>query len=303
MLQFDIIERKRDVVIKTSVFITIICLNFAMLLHVPAHAFDLDETVDDEIRKNYNDSKLINDTGMQNYDENLPELPKIINNKSTPSAPDIKTKANTNTNTTPPPAKIVPYTGGNTKVKKGTVFHVTNSTAISDWQSRGTTVKFKLNKQLSNKNYTIPAGTIFNGEIIEVHKPQITCNGGLVAIRIYSMIYKGQTVPLNAYVTRANDKKIFFNDIKGERTYLKTMWKKGNWGRNLFNSMVNLTVKLGAETSTVILSPFPFLYGSLCLGANALFSPITAFFSKGGHVSIPANSRFNLKLNETIYID
>ena len=122
---------------------------------------------------------------------------------------------------------------------------------------------------------------ILGEEIIEVHKPQITCNGGLVAIRIYSMLYKGQTVPLNAYVTRANDKKIFFNDIKGERTYLKTMWKKGNWGRVLFNKMLALTINLGSEGSTLVLAPFPFLYGSICLGANTLVSPITAFFSKG----------------------
>ena len=81
------------------------------------------------------------------------------------------------------------------------------------------------------------------------------------------------------------------------------MWKKGNWGRTLFNKMMTLTVSLGASGSTLVLSPFPLAYGTLCLGANTLVSPITAFFSKGGSVSIPANSLFKIKLTEDIFIN
>ena len=117
------------------------------------------------------------------------------------------------------------------------------------------------------------------------------------------MIYKGQTIPVKGYITRADDKKIFLNNIKGDRTYLKTMWKKGNWGRTLFGKMFNLTVNLGGDGSTFILSPFPLAYGTICLGLNTLTSPITAFFSKGGHVSIPANSNFRIKLSEDAYIN
>ena len=146
-------------------------------------------------------------------------------------------------------------------------------------------------------------GTVFQGEIIESHKPQITCNGGLVVIRINSMIYKGQVVPLKAYITRADDKKIFLNNIKGDRTYLKTMWTKGNWGRTLFNKMLTMTISLGADGTTCILAPFPIAYGTICLGANAITSPISAVFSKGGKVSIPAGSNFRIKLLEDTYID
>jgi len=67
--------------------------------------------------------------------------------------------------------------------------------------------------------------------------------------------------------------------------------------------MLNLTVNLGGEGSTILLSPFPFAYGTICLGLNTLASPITAFFSKGGHVSIPAGSAFRIKLMDDVYID
>lgn len=275
-------------------------LLIAMLIAVPVYSFDLDETVNDEIRKNYHDTKLIEDTGVNfSNDENLPDLPNITKSQKPQNKPDVKS----NTGSVPKTLPAIPYRGGNIRIKAGTKFNVVNTNTISDWQTRGATVKFKTSAQTSGAGYTIPAGTILTGEIVESHQPQISCNGGLVAIRIYSMNYKGQTVPLNAYVIRAKDKKVFFENIKGERTYLKTMWKKGNWGRSLFNRMLSLTVNLGGNGSTLVLSPFPFVYGTLCLGANTLISPITAFFSKGGHVSIPAGSRFILKMNEAVYVN
>ena len=111
-----------------------------------------------------------------------------------------------------------------------------------------------------------------------------------------------QYAPINGYITKANGKLIFFNNIKGQRTYLKTMYKKGNWGRTMFNKMINLTVNLGSDGATLILTPFPFLYGTICLGANTIVSPITAFFSKGKHVSIPTGSPFKIKLTEDAYV-
>ncbi|MCQ2739858.1 MAG: hypothetical protein MJ237_06490 [bacterium] len=264
------------------------------------HAFDLDETVDDEIRKNYKDTKLINDMKLEVIDENE------NNNTSLPKLPDVvKTSSNKSlqTSTLSKTTNQLPPNIGNTKIAKHTIFNVTSSNSISDSMHAGTTIKFTMKNAMNKKNYTIPAGTTFIGEITESHPPQITCNGGLVSIRINSMVYKGQNIPINAYITKANSKNIFLNDIKGKRTYLSTMWKKGNWGRTMFNRMLTLTVNLGSDGSTLILAPFPFLYGSICVGLNTLTSPITAFFSKGGHVSIPSGSPFRIKLTNEVYIN
>ena len=274
---------------KTSIFFTLI-----LLFSCNCHAFNLDESVDDEIRKNYNPSKLVNDIGYQ--EEKLPSLPSISN---------FSSNNNSNYNYTTPQKQIItkPYTGGNYKIRKGTVIEVASSNTISDYQKAGTNVKFITKKIKNGKGYTIPVSTSFYGEIIESHQPQISCNGGLVAIRIHSMNYKGQTIPVNAYIIRANDKKIFFNNIKGKRTYLSTVYKKGNWGRVLFNKMLNLTVNLGGDTSTLVLSPFPLLYGTICLGANTIISPITAFFCKGGHISIPSGSQYKIRLIDDVWVD
>lgn len=278
---------------KLRVIITLVTFFYIIL---SCYSFDLDMTVDDDIRKNYNSSKLINDVGIIQEDESLPALPSITKHEKTNST----TQKNQNIKS---PSLDKLYAGGNIKISKGNSFNVTNTSAISDWQTKGTKVKFKLKNQVIKKKYTIPTSTVFTGEIIESHKPQYTGNGGLVVIRIRSMSYKGQTIPLNAYVTIANSKHIFLNNIKGERKYLKTMWKKGNWGRKMFDKMFSMTINLGSDGSTLLLSPFPFAYGTLCLGLNTLTSPITAFFSKGGHVSIPAGSNFRIKLLDDAYID
>ena len=258
-----------------------------------AWAFDLDMTVDDDIRKNYNSSKLVKDTHTEDNEETLPALPEINKYKE----PEQTVKQETYTL----PTQI--YNKGNKKIHAGTTFDVVNSAKISDWQTKGATVKFTVKTPIQRKKYTLPVGTVFTGEILDSHQPQITCNGGLVVIRVRSMHYKEQIIPINAYITKAGTKKVFLNNIKGNRTYIKTTWKKGNWGRTIFNKMMTLTINLGSEGSTFILSPFPLAYGTICLGLNTLTSPICAFFQKGGHVLIPAGSKFTIRLLDDAFID
>ncbi len=276
---------------KYKFLLKILIVTLFLLISYTSHAlaFDLDETVDDDIRKNYDSSKLVKDTNSDEL-EVLPDLPENLKNE-----PSIKSESKK----TP----VKPLTIRNVKISKGTSFDVVNTGKISDWQTKGTVVKFKTNSIIHKKGYTIPASTVFIGEIVESHQPQISCNGGLVAIKINTIIYNGESIPLKAYITRANDKIIFFNDIKGERRYLKTMWKKGNWGRSILNRMLTLTVNLGGKGSTILLAPFPFAYGTLCFGLNTLVSPVTAFFSKGGHVTINSGSKFRIKLTDDAYVN
>ena len=280
-------------IVTITLFILIFCTN-----HV--HAFDLDMTVEDDIRKNYNSSQLVKDTNTDDIEE-LPELPQNLKRQNSSTAKQttsVKQSSQVSVSNVTPVNK-----SGNVKIPKGSSFDVVSTGKISDWQTRGTVVKFKTTSPVYKKNYTIPASTVFTGEIVESHQPQISCNGGLVVIKIKSASCNGQTFLVNAYVTRADNKIIFLNNIKGERTYLKTVWKKGNWGRTLFSRMMTLTVNLGSDGSTFLLSPFPFLYGTICFGANTLISPVTAFFQKGGHVSIPSGSHFRIKLLEDAYIN
>ena len=190
VLEAELIMNK-NAVIACLIFIT--STNFVQ-------AFDLDMTVDDEIRKNYNSSKLVEDTYTgSSEEESLPSLPEISKydkqNETVNKVIDKEIE----------PVKDIPVqntiTSNAIKIRKGTSFDVVNSTKISDWLAKGNTVKFSTKTSIVKRKYTIPAGTAFTGEILEVHRPQITCNGGLVVIRVRSMTYKGKTVPINAYIT------------------------------------------------------------------------------------------------------
>ena len=179
-------------------FITI----FLLLISVNcSHAFDLDMTVDDDIRKNYNSSKLIKDTHTEDANESLPALPEITKyNQPEPVGENVSKEVN-------PPVQVIKT--GNIKISGGTSFNVVSSTKINDWLAKGNTVKFYTKSPIIKRKYTIPTNTVFTGEIVETHQPQITCNGGLVVIRVRSMRYNGQTIPINAYITRAMVKRVF----------------------------------------------------------------------------------------------
>ncbi len=245
-------------------------------------ALDIDTTVDDEIRKNYNSNELI--------DENLPPLPYFLQKEQVKVKPDT-------TETIKQKLTPAAYRG---KIKKGTKFSVVSDNKISDWLRKGTKVTFHTNKQVYAKGITIPAGTKFYAEVEDSHQPQITCNGGLVVLKVHSIVLNNSVTQIDGYITRADDKKIFLNNIKGKRTYWKTLWNKTGFGRRLFDRMLTLTANLGKDGATLILSPFPFCYGTVVLGLNTLASPLFALFSKGGHVSIPAGEEFVIKLREDV---
>ena len=69
---------------------------FLLLISINcSQAFDLDMTVDDDIRKNYNSSKLIKDTNTEDADESLPALPEISKyNKPEPIEENISKEVN-----------------------------------------------------------------------------------------------------------------------------------------------------------------------------------------------------------------
>ena len=171
---------------KLNVFFTIILIYFFAGFYNFGHAFELDETIDDDIRKNYNPTKIVDDTALKTStsskqqaksaspDEELPALPEITKYQTGVKKSESQEKYSA------PPQQTVTYKRGNTRVHKGTVFEAVNSAAISDWQARGTTVRFETKSPIRGRNYTLPVGTVFQGEILESHQPQISCNGGLV---------------------------------------------------------------------------------------------------------------------------
>lgn len=257
---------------------------------VQTSALELDMSVDEEIKKKYNSSKL------EYYV--LPQLPKVDN---TTNQTPPKTQLDYNQNTQAPVITKVPQNAGK-KLSAGTKFQVKSNTAISDWQREGTNITFTTTAPVYKKNITIPAGTRFAGQIINSHQPQFTGNGGLVVIKLNSMTYNGKTYNVNAKITKAHYKKIFFNNMKGERKYWKGVSARVNQGEKFYSKARQKANKLADNPVFMILSPIPTIVGFVGCTACTILSPVTALTTKGGHLSIPAGSQFEIKLLDSAYV-
>lgn len=286
----------------------LISLLVANLLCMPVFALELDTSIDDDIRKNYNPTKIEDDMA-------LPTLPKILNEpqaipKTTPVSQVTKSTQITKVQSEQISQPATPQTSQQSNVsesyyaiiKQGKKVKVRLLNGISDTSKKGTRVTFVSKYPVTATYFTIPAGTIFKGEILRSHGPQFTGNGGLIVIRIDSLILNNKVQPINAVVTKANSKHIFSNNIKGKRKYVTSMLKSTTPGFHFFGKMLRLTASLASDGSSIVISPFSLLAGCIAVSGNVIVSPVLAVFHKGGSIQIPAGSDFELKFKQDVFI-
>ncbi len=288
-------------------FITIISF---MYLCLPAFAvFDIDTSVDSQIRKKYNTKKIEQDL-LPDLPNNLKNDVPIKSNEDFTNPEPVKTNNKTQSNTIPSPKtspttlkEINIPTGQKITLKRGTKLTVRSTSSMSDKMREGAKIYFRLTKPIKTKNFYLSENTRFIGVVVDSHTPQLTGNGGLLVIKVDNITINGKTQEINAKITKANYKKIFFNNIKGKRSYLKNIVETTKPGKKFYDKMWASTKKFANKKITFILSPFTLITGVTVYGVNLMGSPIFAMFSKGGSISIPANSAFEIKLLEdtTLY--
>ena len=267
---------------------TLLSLYFCCQICV--YGYELDMSVDEEIKKKYNSSQL-------NYDV-LPTLPKTSTPTPTKTTPP---KAQLDYSTTAPVITKIDKTN-TIKLSRWTKFKTTSNQAISDYLREGSYVSFTTTSPVYKKNITIPAGSKLTGLVINSHRPQITGNGGLVVIRMTNLTYGGKTYEISGKITKANTKKVFLNNIKGKHQYWAGVDKQVDKGENFYKKSRQLSNKFSNNPILVILSPIPTVVGVTGYAVNTVISPLTAIGTKGGTLSIPAGSQFEIKLIDDAYI-
>ena len=281
---------------------------------MPIFAFELDTSVDDEIRKNYNSSKLEDDV--------LPALPNVLSNPAQTSKPNYTTpstppktstgvpKTNIDTDYSTPTrratTKITGVNGSDSfttiKIPKGTKFKVKSQTKLSDWNTAGARATLVSTEPVTKRYITLPIGTTFKAVIEDSHQPNFGGNGGLIKLKADSVIINSNSRSADAKVIKANNKKIFLNNIKGQRGYAKGIANNVNKGKQFYNKSRRTSSKLSSNPFGTIISPIPTIVGAVGYGVNFVASPITALWSKGSHISLPAGTNYTIKLREDIYL-
>ena len=261
---------------------------------MPVMALGLDTSVDDEIRRNYNPEKIEQDLA-------LPVLPKILNESKSQTIPisELKVQAK--------PSQYKQVASANLKenyaiIKKGTKIRVKILGGVSDKTRKGTQLSFISRYPVSTTYFTIPTGTMFKGEVIQSHRPQLSANGGLIVIKVNSVILNNQVHPIEASITKAGSKKIFLNNIKGNRKYLSSMFKSVKPSINFFTKMLALSGNLARDGSSIVIAPFSLAFGIVALGGNIAIAPALALFYKGDSIYIHDGGNFEIKLLQDVFI-
>lgn len=278
---------------------------------MPLYALDLDTSIDDDIRKNYNPNKIEDDL-------NLPSLPKILNDNQPKNIKPISKTTQTTSKLTPQVKAQVqqnnlrqipnikkPQTTQKTSyatISKGSKIRLAINNSISDSTRRGTKLSFVLRYPVTTTYFTIPAGTVFYGEILNSHRPQFSANGGLIVLNINKFVIDNQVYSINTTVTNANGKRIFFNNIKGKRKYIRSAFKSMKPGFRYMGKMAGISGDLIRSGSTAILSPFSLAIGVVTAAGNVIISPALALFYKGDHIYVKEGSNLEVKLVQDLFI-
>lgn len=282
---------------------------------MPVLSLELDTSIDEDIRRNYNPNQIDEDMG-------LPSLPKILNQQSEVEIQNVQPKkvnptalkpvnsvyeAPIQTKKTKQTAKInykktLSAQGNYITIKKGTKIKTKLLTNVSDYSRKGTRLTFVTTYPVTTTYFTIPSGTKLQGVVVNSHRPWLSGNGGLIQIKLTSISMQDEIQPVSAFVTKANHKKIFFNNIKGKRKYAKSMFKVMRPGSHFCKKMMNVSYNLARDGSSIIVSPFSFTAGVLALGGNVIVSPVIALFYKGESISFKAGNPFEFKLDQDVFV-
>ncbi len=275
-------------------------------------AFELDMSVDEDIRKNYNPSKL--------ESEALPDLPKTLKSndkyevkKSLSTVEQVSSPAVPKTNLDTDFSSDIPMnrvsktspTGeiyNEIKIGRGTKFKVKSQTKVSDWNTAGAGMTFVSTAPTTKRYISFPTGTVFKGVVEESHQPNFAGNGGLLKLKANTIILNGNSHDINAKVVKANDKFIYFNNIKGKRGYWRGVAKNVNKGQQFYNKTRKASSNLASNPIGTIISPIPTIVGAVGYGVNFIASPVTALWAKGDHITLPAGTNYTIKLREDFYM-
>lgn len=223
----------------------------------------------------------------------------IIDESYAKKKPTIATSTKQKTVTYQPSKKTIANSNYRyVKLPSGTQLRAVNTAKITDYMCEGQKITFLTTQEIYTPYFKIPAKTKLTAEIVDSHRPQLSCNGGLVAFRIVSAQINGYTQPLNAGIIRMKTDRVYFSNLKGNHTYWKTTCKKAKWGQRMFAKWSRTSSKLASKGPAIILSPFPYIGGCVLSVASTVSSPVTALLGKGGNLVVPANTTFTIKLYE-----
>lgn len=271
---------------------------------LPVFAIEADDSVDAIIKKTYNAEG-----------SSLPKLPKtspksiesqnFLDSNNSENVEDYDKKLNakkSNIQEKTVEVSKIPQKYNVAKVHRGQKINVKFNTAVSERAQKGSKISFISQVPVYSKHITLPKGTVLYGTVVNSHSPQIFGNGGLVSVKVDSIVYQGRSAYCEGNITNLNHNLILFNNIKGNNGYIKGIKKVTKPARTFYGKSLKTTKKL-VNGIGIVLTPFTYLPGAVFLVCDCAAAPFIALFHKGDRVYIKNGTPAVIKLTSPVYIE
>ena len=132
------------------------------------------------------------------------------------------------------------------------------------------------------------------GDLAHKIAGHISCDGDAVD-EIY---FNGVMSKIDSKICKANSKKIFLNNIKGERKYWKNTAKDMTPGIKAFNATKSFAKDMVGVPIINLIGAVAVVGGSVVYVANLVVAPVVSVFQKGGSISLQGGTEFEIKITE-----
>ncbi len=186
------------------------------------------------------------------------------------------------------------------KLKKGRIFLVKSDLRLTSDVMEGTPVKFESLGKESIFYPKSPSKVSFKGKIVKTKSPGYAGRSGRIKIALEKITVDNITYPVKALITKKENQRVFMNNLAGSSIYLT------NLGDTLSNGTINTIYKDPCTNNLCTISnakrPFIYLGAAALQAADLLISPIASLFKTGKDLNIPANTYFEIKLDEDLCV-
>lgn len=193
-------------------------------------------------------------------------------------------------------APIVAGALGAATFKKGTTIKVKSCEDLTSEDRVYKRISFVTTEPVITTYSTIPIGTKIDAHIIKNKKPGPLGNGALISLKADNLIVDEAKTEVDGVVVKTKEKHVFFNNIKGDRTYLKNIAAHSKDGRELYRKMAMKSQKFLSSPKTILFAPFPVVAGAAGMAGKVIASPFTALREKGSDIYIAEGSSYEFKL-------
>ena len=186
------------------------------------------------------------------------------------------------------------------KVDKGTTFKVRSLEAMDSDTPLGTIINFKSQIPEALIPDEEPSEVMFSGEVVENNPPRLAGRSATIKLAIRQIKVNNITYPAAAYISKMGEKRAMGGALAGLPIYADNLANLANQGTITIDRVYKNPCEYDDCITSTVVKPFYYLGGALLQLADLMVAPVICLFKSGTKISIPAETAFEIKLDENV---